>query len=172
MEVELKVDIVANFFPEEWDLYNEQYPGWYCYGFSVTADRPEYIEQLRIGNCSYDVAHVEGEEISNQRIEEILAQYCRIYSGSWANEGIMNAHELDSTTRECIVMAVDTYYGTTQYYHIDYDVPAKTETRSAATYATLKSVVYNAKAAKVVNKQAKPSKMQLSKPNLSNVARF
>jgi hypothetical protein len=171
LEIEFTVDIVANFFPDEWERYNEQYPGWYNYGFSITADKPEYVEYVRIGNCAYEEAHVDGEEISDQRIEEILAQYGTKYFGSMANGGI-SGHTLRSTTRECIVMAVDTYYNTTQYYHVDYDVPAQPEVRGAATFATLKSVVYNAEAEKAAKNQSKSNVVQFSKPNLSNVIRF
>ena len=172
LEIGFTVDIVANFFPEDWAAMNEQYPGWYCYGFSVTADKPEYVEYVRVGNCAYEEAHIDGEEISDQRIEEILAQYGTRYLGSIVNGGIY-ANTFRSTTRECIVMAVDTYYNTTQYYHVDYDVPAKTEeVRSAATFATLKSVVYNAEAEKAAKNQSKSNVVQFSKPNLSNVIRF
>jgi hypothetical protein len=69
-------------------------------------------------------------------------------------------------------MAVDTYYNTTQYYHVDYDVPAQPEARGAATFATLKSVVYNAEAEKAAKNQSKSNVVQFSKPNLSNVIHF
>ena len=163
------MDIVANFFPEYWAAMNEQYPGWYCYGFSVTADKPEYVEYVRVANCAYDEAHIDGAEISNQRIEEILAKYGVTYPGNMAQGGV-NAHVLKSSVRECIVMAIDTYYKTTQYYHLDYDVPAQSEARGAAAYATLKSVVYNEKAA--TKSSVKQNSMLSSKPNLSNIVRF
>ena len=169
LDVEFKVDIVANFFPEDWEAFNEQYPGWYCFGFTVTADRPGYVKSVRVANCAYDEAHIDGAEISNQRIEEILAKYGVTYPGNIAQGGVY-AHVLKSSIRECIVMAIDTYYKTTQYYHLDYDVPAQPEARGAATYATLKSVVYNEKAA--TKSSVKQNSMLTSKPNLSNIVRF
>ena len=169
LDVEFKVDIVANFFPEDWEAFNEQYPGWYCFGFTVTADRPGYVRSVRVANCAYDEAHIDGAEISNQRIEEILAKYGVTYPGNMAQGGVY-AHVLKSSIRECIVMAIDTYYKTTQYYHLDYDVPAQPEARGAATYATLKSVVYNEKAA--TKSSVKQNSMLTSKPNLSNIVRF
>lgn len=127
-QVAFMVDSLANIFADDADRAAQMeaaYPAEYFVGVVLGIENPEEITGLRFYNNDTAAVHKAIEEGVFQDYAEIVEKYgSNVYN--WVekiNEGNIRILNLPANSDCCYIFAVDTIYGTTQYYHYDYDMP-------------------------------------------------
>ncbi len=123
------VDSVANLTgnPD----YESQFPSTSSFGIWLNIEDPSQIVGMRIYLDYKDNVHAyldEGETIENivdSAGEDVYEWILKI------DEGNIRIYNQLNPGDYCLIFAIDTIYGSTQYYHVDYTVPAAAESASA-----------------------------------------
>lgn len=124
--------------------FEESYPSDTYYGFAFVFEDPTQITAMRIFWANPDALHAAFES-GELTIEEIAAEgddYTDWVLGY--DEGNVRIMKGAPGAKICAVVAIDTIFGSTQYYHLDYVMPggesAETSnaTRSNVSVDTLK----------------------------------
>ena len=107
--------------------YEAQFPAEYRLGILLDIANPAEVSGLKF--YSGYVAEVEAAVASgSETYESIVDAYGQdVYAWVEAiNEGNIRIISVQPGTNLCCIFAVETIYGTTQYYHYDYQMPAYT----------------------------------------------
>lgn len=123
------VDSVANLTgnPD----YESQFPSTSSFGIWLNIEDPSQIVGMRIFIDYKDKVHAaldEGETIENivdSAGEDVYEWILKI------DEGNIRIYNQLNPGDYCLIFAIDTIYGSTQYYHVDYTVPAAEEAAPA-----------------------------------------
>lgn len=130
-QVAFMVSSLAEIFaedPERAAQMEATYPAEYFVGIVLGIENPDEVTGLRFYNNSTAAIHAAIERGQFESYADLVDEYgTDVYA--WVEkikEGNIRILNLPADTDNCYIFAVDTIYGTTQYYHYDYDMPAYT----------------------------------------------
>ena len=128
-QVQFLVDSLANIFADDADRAAQMeatYPAEYFVGIVLGIANPEEITGLRFYYNNSAAVHAAIEEGKFASYADLVEAYGDDVF-KWVEgikEGNIRILNLPADSDNCYIFAVDTIYGTTQYYHYDYDMPA------------------------------------------------
>lgn len=128
VEAEFVVDALENLVSEEQkEEIAKSYPAEYYMGILLNIPNPQEVTGMRFYYDSVEYVHAAIEDGSKVKsYEDVVDNYGDdVYA--WI-EGIEDGNirilRALAGTNYCFIFAIDTVYGETQYYHVDYQMPA------------------------------------------------
>lgn len=130
LNVTFAVDSIANLTgnPE----YEAQYPSTSVAGVFFMIDDPSAVTRMScyVNDLATVHAGVESGEVTLEQLADEYGQdWMEFVEGS--DEGMLLTMKVEAGANLCFSLAVESIYGKTQYFHVDYQVPAAEEATPA-----------------------------------------
>ena len=112
--------------PDRAAAMEANYPAEYFVGIGLFIDNPAEITGMRFFYDDATAVHA-AVESGDYTYESLVDGEYGMDTYAWIekiNEGNIRILNLPAGSNNCYIFAIDTIYGTTQYYHVDYAMPA------------------------------------------------
>ena len=125
---EFMVNSLAGIFaadPDRAAAMEANYPAEYYVGIVLRIENPTEITGMRFFYDNAPAVHaaVEAGDYTYEALVDELGSDTYVWIEK-INEGNVRILNLPAGSNNCYIFAIDTIYGTTQYYHVDYAMPA------------------------------------------------